>query len=628
MAKNETRITVTAEDRASRGLKNIEDRLGQLDDAAGGLSGSFGAAQGVVTRFGAALPLGPVGLLVGAVGALGGAAVAASGRLAGLIKEQSNLALMANMTIEDFSGVAYAFETVGFSAEQTSDILKDTNDRLGEFQLTGKGGFADALEAVGASADALKEELIGLSGPDALVAVKKYMDEANLSGEQQTYVMETLANDATKLIGLLGDEGEALRELKGEFDSINTTMNEDSTEAAEKYNRAITGATTRLTNLGNKVLIPLMDIVGDAAIAFNEFWDAVSGNTDRVGEINDEIAAQQIIISNNEKLIEQYSGRRHEAQRQGYERNIQAAKDMIAELEAEKKGLEEVNKAQKLVSSTPIGSTANVANTGEDSTDSTSSTDDAKDPKKCPSVQYTKKCQKEKVKAIKEGEQEATDAALEAAQIQNEAFADMVGNSISNAKDLDDFVSNMYGNMSSSLMDYVGDWVSQQLIMATASQTATTAEGGRKVAEGTASANNAAIKSYESLAGIPIIGPALGFAAAAASWAFSLPLISNIKAAFGGAAHGGLTNVPNEQTYLLQRGERVLSPRQNQDLTNYLAQGGQGGDNVQIVVNASASPEATARAIERALNRRNKRTDRAIARAGQRGANNLGVNYG
>ncbi len=37
-----------------------------------------------------------------------------------------------------------------------------------------------------------------------------------------------------------------------------------------------------------------------------------------------------------------------------------------------------------------------------------------------------------------------------------------------------------------------------------------------------------------------------------------------------GAAHGGLDNVPDESTYLLQRGERVLSPRQNQDLTRFI----------------------------------------------------------
>lgn len=43
------------------------------------------------------------------------------------------------------------------------------------------------------------------------------------------------------------------------------------------------------------------------------------------------------------------------------------------------------------------------------------------------------------------------------------------------------------------------------------------------------------------------------------------------------AAHGGLDYVPKETTYLLDRGERVISPKQNIDLTNFLAGKGAGG---------------------------------------------------
>ena len=58
-------------------------------------------------------------------------------------------------------------------------------------------------------------------------------------------------------------------------------------------------------------------------------------------------------------------------------------------------------------------------------------------------------------------------------------------------------------------------------------------------------------------------------AAAAAGYSASLATGAGLGAAHG-AAHGGLTNVPSEQTYLLDKGERVLSPNQNSDLTNFL----------------------------------------------------------
>lgn len=45
-----------------------------------------------------------------------------------------------------------------------------------------------------------------------------------------------------------------------------------------------------------------------------------------------------------------------------------------------------------------------------------------------------------------------------------------------------------------------------------------------------------------------------------------------------GVAHGGMDNIPREGTWLLDGGERVVSPQQNRDLTSFLAkEGGSGG---------------------------------------------------
>lgn len=64
-----------------------------------------------------------------------------------------------------------------------------------------------------------------------------------------------------------------------------------------------------------------------------------------------------------------------------------------------------------------------------------------------------------------------------------------------------------------------------------------------------------------------------------------------ITPSFSGIAHGGLDYVPKEQTYLLDKGERVLSPNQNKDLTNFM-QGnqtsGSGVGEINIVVSVDA----------------------------------------
>lgn len=77
-----------------------------------------------------------------------------------------------------------------------------------------------------------------------------------------------------------------------------------------------------------------------------------------------------------------------------------------------------------------------------------------------------------------------------------------------------------------------------------------------------------ATAAFTSLASIPIVGPVLGGVAAAAAVMSGLQQVRQIKAQQpAGIAHGGLDYVPNESTYVLQRGERVLSPKQNIEIS-------------------------------------------------------------
>jgi len=94
--------------------------------------------------------------------------------------------------------------------------------------------------------------------------------------------------------------------------------------------------------------------------------------------------------------------------------------------------------------------------------------------------------------------------------------------------------------------------------------------------------------AFASTAAIPIVGPALAPGVAAAASAANLAgsaAAGAAGAALGGIAHGGLTNVPAESTFLLQKGERVVSPNQNKDLTEFMS-GGTGGNSVTINIYA------------------------------------------
>lgn len=107
---------------------------------------------------------------------------------------------------------------------------------------------------------------------------------------------------------------------------------------------------------------------------------------------------------------------------------------------------------------------------------------------------------------------------------------------------------------------------SSQLVALTQSKNATLKGIGKAAAHTNAALATAegAIKAYSSLAGIPIVGPALGFAAAGALIAFGVEQQQQIAALnSGGIVPGGGPNVDSVLTYLTP-GEFVV-PRNNFD---------------------------------------------------------------
>ncbi|WP_045860304.1 hypothetical protein [Teredinibacter purpureus] len=103
-----------------------------------------------------------------------------------------------------------------------------------------------------------------------------------------------------------------------------------------------------------------------------------------------------------------------------------------------------------------------------------------------------------------------------------------------------------------------------------------------------------AIKAYKSMAAIPYVGPALGVIAAGAVLATG----ATYGAKVAGIAHGGLTNVPEESTYVLQRNERVLSPNQNRDFTRFISERKKSSAGVVVHIHEAAGVKNSVESYE------------------------------
>ncbi|NQY64910.1 MAG: hypothetical protein HRT38_14505, partial [Alteromonadaceae bacterium] len=97
--------------------------------------------------------------------------------------------------------------------------------------------------------------------------------------------------------------------------------------------------------------------------------------------------------------------------------------------------------------------------------------------------------------------------------------------------------------------------------------------GGVMTANAQASSLLAGINAFASTAAIPIVGPALAPGAMTAALAITTPMVAGVAgmaSTMVGMAHDGITEIPREGTWLLDKGERVVDGRTNADLKDYL----------------------------------------------------------
>lgn len=217
-------------------------------------------------------------------------------------KEIEIMARLAGQSVEDFQAAAYATNQFGISAEKLGDISKDVQDKLGDFIATGGGEFKDFFEQVAPRVGLTVEQLQDLSGPDVLLRVKKAMEDANVPMEQQVFYLEAIANDASKLIPLLENNGDAYHRLAQEARDANIVMsqadisalresekviNRVSTQISRSFARGVAGAAEQIEWLGNYVS-KTMVAIGDIMDSWNEETNTLGGTFIQLADLLEE----------------------------------------------------------------------------------------------------------------------------------------------------------------------------------------------------------------------------------------------------------------------------------------------------------------------------------------------------
>lgn len=210
-------------------------------------------------------------LIAGAFTAVQGALTAMVYSFAQNASEVSRLASLSNLGVEEFQRLAAGASTVGIQQEKLADILKDTNDKVGDFLQTGAGPLADFFENIGPKVGITAEQFRGLSGSDALGLYVSGLEKANLSQAEMTFYMEAIASDSTLLLPLLKNNAQGFNELANEAEMAGAVMSKETVAAGKKLSTQFKVLGIWGEGLKNTISAELVPAVSELVESFTNF---------------------------------------------------------------------------------------------------------------------------------------------------------------------------------------------------------------------------------------------------------------------------------------------------------------------------------------------------------------------
>lgn len=239
-----------------------------------------------------------------------------------LAKELSNLSTLAGTNVEDFQRFAFAAKSVGIEQDKVADILKDVNDKFGDFLVTGAGPLADFFEnvapKVGVTADAFR----GLSSDQALGLYVKTLEEAGVNQQQLTFFMEALANDATVLTPLLQNNGEAMDRLGEKAEALGLILSSDLVSDASELRQEFEEIMSKMTTSAQKFFMTV-------ALGFAEIFN-VETDRSRLSRLTEELDASARLLRKGASALTSLEENLQDAEAKGSKARIEQRKKQIA----------------------------------------------------------------------------------------------------------------------------------------------------------------------------------------------------------------------------------------------------------------------------------------------------------
>lgn len=206
-------------------------------------------------------------------------------------REMANQARAAGVSTTKFQEMAVASRRFGIDQAKVSDILRDVNDRIGDFVNTGGGPMLDFFEQIAPRVGVTVEQFKRLNSADALQLYVSTLEKANASQAEMTFFMEAIASDASLLTPILRDNGRALAEMAEEAHNLGVILGQDTVDQLLSTEAALDDIALTVEGFKNLIASEMAPALGSFADNLNhvlrESDDVRSGVQNMAGAYGD-----------------------------------------------------------------------------------------------------------------------------------------------------------------------------------------------------------------------------------------------------------------------------------------------------------------------------------------------------
>ncbi len=246
--------------RLERGLDNSTAKIKQQQRALQGWNKTVNGLTDLKTKFTGmakwSAGFATKGLMAGA--GAGGLALAGNQSMGADVRELMETAKAYNVSTEALQTWRLAAKPVGLEADKIGDIFKDVSDKIGDYALTKGGGAKDLFETLKLNVQDFKN----LKPDEALLKIGSALEKSKLTHSQKTFLLESFADDATRLLLLLDNNNARLRQARQEAKEFGLILTESQKAGFQKsqqgwseISKRIDGIKTRTGTLFNDFLL-------------------------------------------------------------------------------------------------------------------------------------------------------------------------------------------------------------------------------------------------------------------------------------------------------------------------------------------------------------------------------------